>query len=140
MTWSRVPTLSVTMALSRPQASSYLSYGGEYRVSPVFARGRGGRRLKSTAWELTAGGRYIASFQTAKLAKLFAEALDELADDRRARRDFIRSGGQWTYWLDHHLRNPDWFPDPRVYADPDAELDRRIAERRAQREAEKEQS
>ena len=98
MNWSRVPTLAISLSMSRPHRSSYLSEGGAYRVAPVFARGRGGRRTKRVAWELTEGGRRIGNpMRSAAMAKAFAAELAELGDDRRARAAFIRDGGEWCW-------------------------------------------
>lgn len=103
--WSRVPSLPTWDSIAHPGKSAYVSEGGEFRVSPTFARGYGGRRLKRAAWVLTEGGKRVGStFQTAQMAKAFAEALRSLGNDLSARREFIRHGGAWCFRWEREKR------------------------------------
>lgn len=88
------------MAFIAPIPSSrYLSDDGRFSVEPRYARSRNGRRrLKSVVYHLHEHGRMIGKpFESVWLAREFAEALAALGDDRRARAEFIRNGGEWCY-------------------------------------------
>lgn len=94
MNWSRVPTLGSLSAAK----SSYLSAGGEFRIVPEQARSRTGKKLKRVVWRLYEGGRAVGRpFNSARLAKAFAEAFAALGADRDARAKFLSDGAGWCY-------------------------------------------
>jgi hypothetical protein len=118
MKWTRLPVTSAPgMSIRAPIPSSrYVAedYSGAtylvYSVDPRYLIGRGGRRLKRVVWHLHENGRMIGRpFNSARLAKAFAEALNAIGDDRRARDALIRDGAGWCYdrereWRDERLR------------------------------------
>lgn len=105
MKWLRVPSLIKQAGMTLPAKAYWRSDDDVYVVYPSFGRGRRGRRLKSVVWRLTERKRPVGkSFASARLAKAFADALAALGDDRRARAEFIRNGGEWCYQKENEWR------------------------------------
>jgi hypothetical protein len=114
MNWHRYPNLGRSGPIPGSMYRSTGDDGRTWAVYPVYEKGRGGRRLKKVVWRLYEDGRPLGRpFVSARLAKAFAEAYEALGDDRRARREFLRNGGEWS-----HQRQAEWRHerDEREYA------------------------
>jgi hypothetical protein len=80
-----------------PKRQSYRS--GDFALVAHWGKGRYRRQTKQVVWHLYEKGRMIGRpFASSLTAKAFAEAYAAIpADDKRARAEFVRDGGHWSY-------------------------------------------